>query len=334
MKLDAFFPPETRLSAIPELARAAERMGFDATWMAETQHNPFLACTLIAEHTKRLHFGTAIAVSFARSPAVMAHAAWDLADYSAGRFLLGLGTQVRAHIERRFGMPWPDSPVSKLREQIRVLSTFWKHWQTGKDLKHRGEYYRISLSSPFFTPAAIDEPDIPIYLAGVNRGLARLAGEAANGFLVHPFHSKGYLQEVLLPAINQGTASAARRTEEVQVVVNAFVVSGEEERELARQQISFYASTPSYRSVMALHGWEETAQQLSVLAARQGWEEMPGLISDEMLETFATVAAEVDLPAALLERYEGVVHRLALYRPFVPGERDTFWRHLRKEVNP
>ena len=151
MKLDAALPP-VNLSAVPETARAAEALGFDAIWTTETQHDPFLPCTLIAEHTSKLNFGTAIAVSFARSPANLAYTAWDLAAQSNGRFILGLGTQVKAHIERRFGQPWPESVTGKLREQIQVMRTFWDCWQNGTKLNFRGEYYKITLMSPFFQP--------------------------------------------------------------------------------------------------------------------------------------------------------------------------------------
>ena len=283
MQLDALFPFDTNLSAVPELARATEDIGFSAAWMAETKNNPFLPGVLVAEHTKHLQFGTGIAVSFARSPAVMAHVAWDLANYSAGRFMLGVGTQVKAHVERRFGMPWPESPVGKLREQIETLRAFWKHWQTGERLNQRGDYYQISLTSPLFRPEPIAHPHIPILIAGVNTGLAKLAGEVADGFVVHPFHSIAYLQESLLPAIRKGGEATQRKRQDIRIVVNAFVVSNEKERAYARQQLSFYASTPSYRRVLAVHGWQEVGQRLSGLAARKRLDEMPELIDDEML---------------------------------------------------
>lgn len=328
MLLDTHLPPYASLSQIPEMARAAEALGFQAIWVAETQHNPFLPCALIAEHTQRMQFGTAIAVSFARSPAVMAQVAWDLADYSNGRFMLGLGTQVKAHIERRFGLPWPDSPVNKQREQIAAIHAFWNNWQQDEKLNFRGEYYKLTLMTPFFAPAAIRHPNIPIYIAGVNRGLAHLAGDAANGFLVHPYHSPGYLRQVVLPAIESGAAEVGRTRADISISVSALVVTDQTERAFTRQQIAFYASTPSYRPVMALHGWEEVAEQLSALAARKQWADMPDLITDEMLATFAAVAEAADLPAALQQRYQGIADRLNIYTPFVPGERDPFWRHL------
>ncbi|MCL4260179.1 MAG: LLM class flavin-dependent oxidoreductase [Anaerolineales bacterium] len=213
MKLDAALPP-TGLKDVPAIAKAAEEIGFDALWTQETQHDPFLPCALIAEHTTRLHFGTAIAVSFARSPANLAYTAWDLAAQSGGRFILGLGTQVKAHIERRFGQAWPESPVKKLREQIEVIRAFWDCWQNGTKLNYRGEYYKITLMSPFFNAGPLTSPPtpllqergayVPIYIAGVNTGLAKLAGEICEGFLVHPFNTPRYLKEVVLPAIEDG----------------------------------------------------------------------------------------------------------------------------------
>ena len=327
LSIDASLPP-VRLNDIPYLARLAEEFGFDAVWTSETMHDPFLPGALIAEHTRRLRFGTAVAIAFARSPATLAYTAWDLAQASEGRFILGLGTQVKAHVERRFGMPWPDSPVGKLREQIAAVRAFWHAWQSGERLNFRGEYYKLTLMTPFFNPGLIEHPDIPIYIAGVNTGLARLAGECANGFHVHPLHTRRYLQEVILPAIEGGIVQAGRSRLEVAVCVTAFAVCNPVDELFARSQVAFYASTPSYRPVMALHGWEAIAEQLSGHAARGEWGEMPALISDEMLATFAVVAPEADLPAALAERYAGLADRLALYIPFRPGERDGLWRGL------
>ncbi|HEX9028653.1 MAG TPA: TIGR03617 family F420-dependent LLM class oxidoreductase [Anaerolineales bacterium] len=325
MLLDASLPP-VPLSAVPEMAQAAEAMGFDALWSTETVHDPFLPGALIGEHTRKLHFGTAVAIAFARSPATLAYTAWDLAQASGGRFILGLGTQVKAHVERRFGMPWPESVVGKLREQLSAIRAFWHTWQTGEALNYRGEYYKLTLMSPFFNPGPIDHPDIPIYIAGVNSGLARLAGEAANGFHVHPFHTPRYLSEVLMPALEEGAAKAGRIRTDIQVSVSAFVVTSPEEDLFVRAQIAFYASTPSYRPVMALHGWEEIAERLSGLAARGQWGEMPALISPDMLEAFAVVTDPGSLPDALMDRYHDRADRLTLYVPFVPGERDPFWK--------
>jgi len=353
MKLDAALPP-VPLSAVPAIARAAEMLGFEALWTSETTHDPFLPHTLIAEHTSRLYSGTAIAVSFARSPATIAYTAWDLAAQSQGRFILGLGTQVKAHIERRFGLEWPASVTGKLREQIQAIRAFWDCWQNGTPLNFRGEYYKLTLMAPFFNPGKLPSPARgggaggggargedagegsargrgefpPIYIAGVNPGLATLAGELCDGFHVHPFHTPQYLREVLLPAISVGAHKAGRARTDTAVSVTAFVASTAAERAAARQQIAFYASTPSYRPVLALHGWTGIGEQLSSLAARGKWAEMPALVTDEMLETFAVLTDESVLARAILERYNGLADRITLYTPFVPGQRDTFWSSL------
>lgn len=340
MKFDAALAP-MHLQHVPAVAQAAEALGFDALWTQETQHNPFLPCALIGEHTTRLKTGTAIAVSFARSPADLAYTAWDLAAQSGGRFMLGLGTQVKAHIERRFGMKWPDSAVGQLREQIGAIRALWKCWQNGEKLNFRGEYYKLSLMTPFFNPGPLPyinpspsgkgiqgEGSIPIYIAGVNTGLARLAGETCEGFHAHPLNSPRYLREVILPAIEEGAKKGGRQRHDVSVSVTAFVATSPEEQNFVRSQIAFYASTPSYRPVFALHGWQEVAERLSAHAAKAEWGEMFSLVTDEILETFCIVSDEASLPARLKDRYDGLADRLTLYSPFTPGERDAFWKRL------
>jgi probable F420-dependent oxidoreductase len=331
MHFDAALPP-TSLSQVPALAQAAEAAGFSAVWTAETQHNPFLPLPLVAEHTTRLRFGTAIAVGFARSPVTLAHVAWDLAEQSGGRFILGLGTQVKAHVERRFGMPWPESPAGKLRELVLAIRAIWNCWQTGERLNFRGEYFKLTLMTPFFSPAPMAHPRIPIFIAGVNTGLARLCGEVCDGFHVHPLHTPAYVREVVRPAIEAGAAKAGRSLSGIDVSASVFVVTSEQERAFVRQQISFYASTPSYRPVLEHHGWGAVGEQLSALAARGQWDAMPALVTDEMLNTIAVSAPLAQLAAPLRERYTGLIDRLALYRPFAPGEEDRVWRALAAEM--
>jgi len=331
MIIDASLAPSS-LKTIPATAQAAEQMGFDTLWISETQHDPFLPGALISEHTRNLKFGTAVAIAFARSPATLAYTAWDLAQASGGRFILGLGTQVKGHIVRRFGMPWPESVVGKLREQIAAIRALWHTWQSGEKINFRGEYYKLTLMSPFFNPGPIEHPDIPIYIAGVNIGLARLAGEVSDGFLVHPFHSPRYLEEVLLPAIRQGAREANRTREDLKVSVTVFVANSPEDENFIRAQIAFYASTPSYRSVMALHGWEDTAEQLSSLASRGKWFEMAEQIDDDMLSKFAVIIRDDNLAAVLMERYRGLADRITLYLPFIPGKSDDFWKSLLMDI--
>lgn len=332
MLFDGGLPP-LPLNEVPAVARQAEAIGFQALWGTETIHDPFLPAALVFEHTRRLRYGTAVAIAFARSPTNLAYLAWDLAQASQGRFILGLGTQVKAHIERRFGMEWPSSVVGKLREQVAAMRALWNTWQTGAPLDFRGQYYRLSLMSPFFNPGPIAHPDIPIYIAGVNRGLARLAGEIAQGFLVHPFHTPRYLREVLLPALEGGLKLSQRRRSEFTLAVTAFVVTSPEEETFVRSQIAFYASTPSYRAVMDLHGWGEIAERLSALARRGAWGEMPALVSPAMLAEFAVIAPAASLAEGLRERYATLADRLALYTPFIPGQREEFWSNLVEALN-
>jgi probable F420-dependent oxidoreductase len=319
------------LRDVPALAQAAEAIGFDAIWSSETSHDPFLMSALVAEHTRHVKLGTAIAVAFPRSPGTLAYLAWDLAALSNGRFILGLGTQVKAHNERRFGVKW-EAPVAKLREVILAMRALWDTWQYGTRLNFRGEFFKLTLMSPFFNPGPIGHPDIPIYVAGVNRGLCRLAGELCDGFHVHPFHSIRYLKEVTLPAIEEGLRVNDRRRSELELVSSVFVIPGDTEPERAaasrqvRGQIAFYASTPSYAPVMELHGWGETREQLSRLAARGGWDGMPSLVTDDMLDVFAVSGTWAELPGKIKERYVGVLDRVMYYLPFVPGEMDDRWQ--------
>lgn len=342
MKLDAALPI-VQLKDIPAIAKAAEETGFAALWTQETQHDPFLPCTLIAEHSSKMEMGTAIAVSFARSPANLAYTAWDLAAQSGGRFILGLGTQVKAHIERRFGMQWPESVTGKLREQIQVIRAFWDTWQNGTKLNFRGEHYKITLMSPFFNPGPLTSLPtpllqergayIPIYIAGVNTGLARLAGELCEGFHAHPFNSIRYMNEVILPAIEEGLQKSGRKRNDLTVSMTPFIATSPEEEAFARMQIAFYASTPSYKSVMDLHGWGDVAEKLSGFASKGEWHEMPMLITDEMLNEFCLLTTQENLAVDLMKRFGGIADRITLYTPFVPGEKDAWWKKLTKAFN-
>jgi len=331
MKIDVVLPPDFP-QRVPAAARAAEALGFDGVWTNETQHDPFLPLTLVAEHTQRVNFGTAIAVSFARSPTTLAHTAWDLAAQSGGRFILGLGTQVRAHIVRRFGMQWPESVAGLLREQIGALRAIWNTWATGEPLNFRGEHLRLTLMTPFFTPPPMPHTEIPVFIAGVNEALCHLAGEVADGFFVHPLHTVRYLREVLHPALALGRERAGRNASQLQVVVTALAHTSPEEKAFVRQQIAFYASTRSYRPVMALHGWGEIADRLARLAPRGAWAEMGELISDEIVSTFSVESAPEELGAALAERYAGTADRLMLYLPFSPEGESRFWSQLLSSV--
>jgi probable F420-dependent oxidoreductase len=319
------------LNEISKIARAADEMGFDGLWTFETAHEAFLPLVLAAEHSQRLTLGTSIAVAFARSPAILAYTSWDLARFSKGRFILGLGTQVKGHNERRFGVKW-HRPVQRMRETILAVRAFWDCWQNGTRLDFQGQLFKLTLMTPFFNPGPHDYPRIPIYIGGVNQRMCQLAGELCDGFHVHPLNSRRYLKEVILPNIELGLAKSSRKREAIALSSAIFVIPidnaeqakrGEDE---VRQQISFYASTPPYRPVFDLHGWGEIADQLRALAARGKWNEMPALIADEMLDTFAIRGTWEELPLKVQKKYGGLLDRVSYYFPFLPGQDTEGWR--------
>jgi probable F420-dependent oxidoreductase len=330
MKIDVGLGVEGDIHEVGRTAQAAEELGFDGFWTSETKHDSFLPLAMAASDTEKMHLGNSVAIAFSRSPMVTAQLAWDMQSLSGGRFILGLGTQVRAHIERRFSMPF-DKPASRLADYIRALRAIWVAFQGDGKLDYRGEFYQHTLLSPFFNPGPIQSPEIPVYIAGVNTRLAKLAGELCDGFHVHPFHSPEYVRNTVQPAIAEGAGEAGRSPESVELATSAFVISGtaeetKKQREAVRQQISFYASTPTYRTVLEAHGWEEVSDKLSGMAREKRWSEMPREITDEMVSAFAVEAAPDELGAALKDRYEGLINRVALYTPFEPGKNDEFWR--------
>ena len=334
MKLDAGLGTEgDYLKGMDKTARATEDLGFAGLWTSETKHDAFLPLAIAANATHEIELGTSVAIAFSRSPMETAQTAWDLQDLSEGRFVLGLGTQVKAHITRRFSMPW-DRPAARLREYILALRAIWGSFQTEKPLQFEGEYYQHTLMTPFFDPGPIDHPEIPIYIAGVNTRLANLAGEICDGFHVHPFHSPEYVRRTVIPAIAEGARQTNRGPEQVTLATSTFVITGEnrerttQQRESVRAQISFYASTPTYRTVLEAHGWEEVGEKLGTMAREKKWREMPAFITDEMLAAFAIEAAPDEIGSALKERYEGLIDRVALYLPFVSGEHDEFWERV------
>ncbi len=335
MKLDAGIGG---IESAAQRAADAEAAGYAGVFTAETGNDPFLPLLLAAEATERVDLVTAIAVAFARSPMTTAVTANDIHRSSNGRFILGLGSQIKPHIERRFSMPW-SKPAARMREFISALHAIWGCWNEGTKLDFRGDFYTHTLMTPFFNPGPIEHPEIPIYIAGVNTRLARLAGELCEGFHVHPFHTPEYVRQIVKPAIKEGAEKENRHPEDIKLVTSVFVITGETEeevedqREKMRAQTAFYASTPSYRVVLEAHGWEDIGEELGKLARDKKWDEMPGLITDEMLRTFAVEAAPEEVGPALKERYEGLMDRVALYVPFVPGERDDFWRKMLEAVN-
>ncbi len=318
-------------------AQAAEEMGFDALWTAETSHDPFLPLALAAEHTSRIKLGTSIAVAFPRSPMVLAQLGWDLQEQSGGRFILGLGTQVKGHNERRFGVKW-EHPGPKLREMIQMIHAIWDCWQSGTRPSFQGKFYNFTLMTPFFNPGPIQYPRPAIYIAGVNEYMCRLAGELCDGFHAHPLHSIKYFDEVVLPNIRAGMQKAGRKRGDVAISTTAFVITGDNAEEIeaakapVRQQISFYASTPAYAGVLETHGWGETARRLTDLSKRGEWAAMAKEITDEMLDVYAVTGPYDEIADKMKKKYEGYIDRLGFYFPFTSGN-EKRWRALVRAFN-
>jgi probable F420-dependent oxidoreductase len=319
------------LPALPAYARRAEELGFGAIWSAETRHDPFLPLAVAATTTSRIGLGTAIAIAFARSPMILAHIAWDLQKASGGRFVLGLGSQVKAHNERRFSVAW-EPPGPRLREVVQALRAIWECWQNRTPLRFEGRTYRFDLMTPFFDPGPIETPRIPIYLAGVNPQMCRIAGEVGDGLHVHSFHSARDLRECVHPAVQEGLARGGRSRADFTFRASTMVVLGdtrEERRRNARavkQQIAFYASTRTYQSVLGVHGLEDLVPRLHARSLAGDWEGMGDLITDEMLDLFAVSGRFEEIGAQIRERYRGLYDRTQLYPSFQPSLDDPRWR--------
>lgn len=319
------------LTDMPAITQAAEAIGFDGLWTSETNADPFLPLAIAAGHSERMNLGTAIAVAFPRSPTTLAYLAWDLARASHGRFILGLGTQVRAHNERRFGVKW-EKPVRKLRETIEAIHAVWDCWENGTPLDYEGEFFKLSLMTPFFSTGPLGFARPPIYISAVNKLMLQLVGRRCDGVHLHALHTAKYMREFALPNIHKGLAREGRPDDAVTVSTGIFVVPTDdvkpasEHEQYVKQQISFYMSTPAYRVVTELHGWEETAFQLSKLARRGDWAAMPNLITDEILAEMALSGTWAELPQLIHGRYGNMLGRVSYYLPFVPGESDEGWR--------
>lgn len=307
-----------------------ERLGFECLWTFEAKHDPYLPLAFAAVATSTIEVGTNIAVAFARSPYSTAQAAWDVQRESNGRLRLGLGTQVRAHVERRLSMPF-DRPAARIADYIRCLRAIWRTFQTDARPDYEGEFYRFRLMNPFFNPGPVDAPDIPIYLAGLNPRMAQAAGEVADGFHVHPMHSRSYLNEVVRPAIADGAHAHGRNPSDIELYAPVFAVYGETETERAkteaevREQIAFYGSTPNYRRLFEHHGCGDEARQLSHLMRNGEFAEMPKLVPDRLMEELTVHGAFADLPAKLRARADGVLDRCSLYFPTPPSDPDAKW---------
>lgn len=310
----------TTVSDAGDSARDAERAGYDGYWIAETQLDPFIGQALAAERTGAIELGTAIAVAFARNPMTVAMQANDLQLASGGRFALGLGSQIKPHITKRFSMPW-SHPAARMREFILAVRAIWDSWETGEKLDFRGEFYTHTLMTPFFNPGPNPHGRPKIYLAGVGELMTEVAGEVADGFLCHAFTTERFLREVTIPALERGRAKAGKTLTGFEISGPQFVASGNSDEEidgaaqLIKNQIGFYGSTPAYRKVLELHGWGEIGDRLNSLTKEGKWGEIGELIDDEMLNTFAVVGEPEYAAAEINRRYGDVISRIAFTAP-------------------
>jgi probable F420-dependent oxidoreductase len=319
MKIDGGigFDPER----IAEQAAKAEASGYDGVWSAETSHDPFLPIAVGASATTTLEFGTGITVAFARNPMTLAVVANDLQLLTKGRFMLGMGSQIKPHITKRFSMPW-SHPAPRMRELILAIRAIWKAWETDGTLAFRGEFYTHTLMTPFFNPGPNPHGNPKILLAGVGEHMTEVAGEVADGFLVHGFTTERYLREVSLPALERGAAKAGKTRADLTVSYPGFVVTGPDDAaveaadQAVRQQIAFYGSTPAYRPVLELHGWGDLQSELNTLSKRGEWVKMGELITDDVLEAFAVVAPLDRVAAEVRSRFDGLVDRFSFYAPY------------------
>ncbi|HEX7521673.1 MAG TPA: LLM class F420-dependent oxidoreductase [Acidimicrobiia bacterium] len=320
MKVDGALV-DADLASIPARARALEAAGYDGAYTFEGPHDPFFPLLLAAEHTERLELATAIAVAFARSPMTLANIGYDLQVASQGRFILGLGSQIKPHIEKRFSMPW-SKPAARMRELILAIRAIWACWQDGTPLRFEGEFYRHTLMTPFFNPGANAYGTARIWLAGVGPAMTEVAGEVADGFLVHPLSTERFLREHTLPALTRGWEKAQRDRADYEIVFPAMIVTGMNDDEMqraadaVRSQIAFYGSTPAYRRVLDTHGWADLQPELNRLSKQQQWKEMSALVDDDMVDEFALRGAPEALGAMARDRYGDLIDRVSPNAPY------------------
>ncbi len=329
MKVDGGLGFSGSTDGVGALAKAQEDAGYAGVWTAETSHDPFLPILLGAEHTETIELGTGIAVAFGRTPMTVALTANDLQLASKGRFLLGLGSQIKPHIEKRFSMPW-SHPAARMREYVLAMRAIWDNWNGVTDkLDFRGEFYTHTLMTPFFNPGPNPYGPPKVFLAAVGEKMTEVCGEVCDGMLVHGFSTEKYIREVTMPALERGFKAGNRTREGFQLSIPAFVVTGSNDEEMekaavgVRRQIAFYGSTPAYKGVFELHGWDDLHPLLNTLSKQGKWEEMGTAINDEVLDAFAVVATPDKVAGELLKRFSDLLDRLSFYAPY-GGDRDVF----------
>ncbi|MEM9614896.1 MAG: LLM class F420-dependent oxidoreductase [Actinomycetota bacterium] len=334
MKVDGGFGLGAGLGGVIDSAKEQEAQGYDGFWTAETSHDPFLPLLLAAEHTEQIELGTSIAVAFARNPMTLANTAYDLQAYS-GRFILGLGSQIKPHITKRFSMEW-SKPAARMREMVLAIRAIWDTWNNGTKLDFRGDFYTHTLMTPFFDPGPNPNGDPKIFLAGVGPLMTEVAGEVCDGFICHGFTTERFLREVTIPALERGRAKAGKTMEGFEIVGPSFIVTGNTDDEMdsaakaVKQQISFYGSTPAYRGVLDLHGWGGLQDELNSMSKQGRWEEMGDLVDDEILNTFAVVGEPEAVAPELHNRFGDCVQRISFYTPYA-ADPDR-WRKVMTDI--
>ncbi|MBT7975918.1 MAG: TIGR03617 family F420-dependent LLM class oxidoreductase [Rhodospirillaceae bacterium] len=316
--------PNDDLREAQREAVAAEAAGFDSVVALENAHGPFPPLAVAALATERVQIGTAVAIAFPRSPTITAHAAWDLNKASNGRFYLGLGSQVKGHNERRYGIPWTP-PAPRMRDYIGAVRAVWRAWETGEKLDYHSDNYELTLTTPNFAPKPLGLPRIPIAMSAVGPAMLRVGGEVADGVRLHPFSTQRYLQEVSLARIGEGLErshqAGGRARENIEVVSGAFIATGADEEAVARMKeyirfrISFYCSTRAYWHVLRLHNMEDLGLKLHPLPGAGRWDEMASLIPDDVVDLFAIVGTHDEIGAKIAERYQGLADTLSLFIP-------------------
>jgi probable F420-dependent oxidoreductase len=326
MKIDSGLMGTSNLAEIPDQVRSLEAQGYDGMVTAEIASDPFLPLVLAAEHSERIELMTSIAVAFARNPMTLANIGNDLQAYSNGRFILGLGSQIKPHITKRFSQPW-SHPAARMREFILAMRAIWDCWYEGEPLNFRGDYYTHTLMTPMFTPTTNTHGAPRVVLAAVGPKMTEVAGEVADGMLIHAFTTVKYVREVSLPALDRGLVQSGRSRSDLELCYPAFIVTGNDERQweamrsATARQIAFYGSTPAYRGVLDVHGWGEMQAELNTLSKRGEWDTMGERITDDILEEFAVVAEPSKVAGALKARFGGLVDRMLVTFSFA-GEDD------------
>jgi probable F420-dependent oxidoreductase len=308
------------LEGLAAAARRLEELGFDGILSAETAgHDPFFPLLVAAEHTERIGLRTGVAVAFPRSPMVVAQMAWDLQRFSVGRFRLGLGTQVKRHNERRYGVPWTAPPGPRMREYLLCLRAIFQTFQNREQPSYfEGEHFRFTMLTPVFSPPPIDHPEIPIHIAAVNPYMSRLGGELADGVFAHPVCTPEYIREKMIPVMEEGARRAGRSLSELEIIGAPIIVTARDaaemarERKLLKRRVAFYASTRTYHPVFEVHGWNDLGMRLHAMSLENRWDEMVELIPDEMAEVFGTIAMADEIGERLKERWGDVLTTMSL----------------------